>query len=49
MKEHQPFLENLGHFILWIEFLLAVLSDFEKEVALENPFLMGEMLDLCTI
>ena len=41
MKEHQPFLENLGHFILWIEFLLAVLSDFEKEVALENPFFDG--------
>ena len=37
MKDHQPFLENPGHFVLKTAFLLAMLSDFEREAALQNP------------
>ena len=32
MKEYIPFLEISGHFVLKIEILLTVLSNFEKEV-----------------
>ena len=34
IKEHLAFVENLAHFVLKIEFLLTVLSNFEKKAVL---------------
>ena len=41
------FVENSAYFVLTIELLLTVLSNYEREVALKDPaFLMGTVFDL---
>ena len=34
IKEHLAFVDNLAHFVLKIEFLLTVLSNFERKAVL---------------
>ena len=47
LKMTYHFVENSAYFVLTIELLLTVLSNYEREVALKDPaFLMGTVFDL---